>query len=139
MKYITEQDAIEAAQKSTEAATQCSIKHWKQLLNAPEKDFDEDRDTGGTTCYPGASFCSLCKRFWTTSRDLCEDECPLSLIGQNCFEEDSVYQKALNNCNLWSEGGERELFTESCKEMIKTLESCLTQENPVKTINISGL
>ncbi len=77
IKWITQAQVKAAAEKGERAALAMSLRHWKQLAAAGEKELRWAEQEGLTGC----GFCALCERY-----DHDCTGCPLVDRGRPCFE-----------------------------------------------------
>jgi hypothetical protein len=77
--WITKKQVKEAAEISDESAHACSINHWKQIVLATNKEYEEAYNKSNVNIC--ADFCSLCKRhhhkqtICTLKENICTSEC----------------------------------------------------------------
>lgn len=78
IRWLTQVAIIKASEKSSQAALECSVKHWEQLVAANRTQLKEAENHAKTSVFSG--FCALCQRYVDCK---CE-KCPVCLAGAKC-------------------------------------------------------
>jgi hypothetical protein len=74
MKWITEQEVKEAARQGLVPALRWSYRHWCQICDASEEEYNRARDCGDVSV--SDRFCALCKRYLKCGEGT-KEPCPL--------------------------------------------------------------